>query len=76
MGFFDKDGLTHSGYGGMPHLSEWGAMQSRLSGIGQTSHLGIVGHTAEEAVQKYAATGASEAQVRQFAEEIARRNGR
>ena len=76
MGFFGKDGLTHSGYGGTPHLSEYGAMQSRLSGIGQVTREGITGRTAIEAVEKYRATGAPDYKVREFAEGIARDFGR
>lgn len=76
MGFFDQDGLTHSGYDGSPHLSDWGAMQSRLSGIGQTTHEGITGTTAIDAVERYRATGAPDYKVQQFAEGIARKYGR
>ena len=76
MGIFDSDGLTHSGYGGKPYLSQFAAMESRLSGIGQTTHRGITGTTAADAVRRYAATGASEADVMQFAREIAGKHGR
>lgn len=76
MGIFNSDGLTHNGYGGKPYLTQFAAMESRLSGIGQTTHGGITGSTAIDAVKRYAATGASEADVMRFAQEIARKHGR
>lgn len=75
MGLFDKDGLTREGYGG-PQLTDWGVIESRLSGIGQTTHEGITGRTATEAVERYRATGAPDYKVQQFAEGIARKYGR
>ncbi len=76
MGLFDRDGLTHNGYGDRPYLSGFDAEMSRLDGIGQTTFGGITGTTARDAVERYRATGASEAQVASFIDSIARQHGR
>ena len=76
MGLFDRNGLTYGGYGGSVHLSEGDAMMSRLTGIGKTTQDGITGTPAIDAVQRFAATGASEQRIREFADRIARQHGR
>lgn len=77
MGLFDTSSLTtHSGYGGQPTFSGWGAIETRLQGIGQTTCGGHLGETAIEALQKYRASGATDEQIQASADEIARKHGR
>lgn len=61
-----------TGYGGQPTLSETARDKSYLKGIGQTTDrvTGITGSTAEEAYDKYAATGATKEQLEAFARRI------
>lgn len=57
------------GYGGQSTLSEESADRSHLAGIGQTTVPGtsITGRTADEAYDKYKASGATKEQLAAFA---------
>ncbi len=70
--------MWHLGYGGQATSNETARDKSYLKGIGQTtdSVTGIIGSTADEAYDKYEATGATPEQLAAFARRIAMKNGR
>lgn len=67
-----------SGYGGRPTLSEESRDKSFLEGIGLThdSTTGITGATAQDAYDRYAATGATSSELEAFARRIGASHGR
>ena len=68
---------TYAGYGDEHALSTEAQDRTYLRGIGQTQVPGtnIFGRTADEAYDKYKASGASEADLAKFAREIRKNFG-